>query len=321
ACFLYSFTPSLLRNLPSIKSNKSNYTNHSKPLLINGVVCTLMRNEAQYVREWVSFHLILGANFFVIYDDNSTDGLNQIVQGFGERVKVIPWGQNNTDQREHVQGRRQVTAARHCVSNYGTLTSWIAFIDVDEFVWPCQRDSNLLDYHIKRVNTPSIRLDCFKFGTGYPDRTQLPSELTVEKHILRAPYRMMNENYANITKNLHECRANNNNCASEGGWKYIYFTNYGKQKFYQTIKNTISVHGSGAPFKRGTTDRRQGICCNHYGVRSTEFLFKKAIKNRNPALTTSAKSNHSKLFYNSIHDILIWQYLPTLKNFLNIYRF
>jgi hypothetical protein len=36
-----------------------------------GVICTVLRNEARYVPEWVAFHLLMGATTIVIYDDNS----------------------------------------------------------------------------------------------------------------------------------------------------------------------------------------------------------------------------------------------------------
>src|SRR5690349_498409 len=75
---------------------------------IRGMLCTLLKNEAKYVREWISFHLLLGVDLFIIYDDNSTDNLLKEVHIFQELVTVIPWGfpSNGVDLGTHVQSNR-----------------------------------------------------------------------------------------------------------------------------------------------------------------------------------------------------------------------
>jgi Tfp pilus assembly protein PilN len=54
-----------------------------------GVVCTVLRNEARYIPEWVAFHLIMGATKIVIYDDNSTDGIREVAAPFGDAVVIV----------------------------------------------------------------------------------------------------------------------------------------------------------------------------------------------------------------------------------------
>jgi hypothetical protein len=54
-----------------------------------GVICTVLRNEARYVPEWVAFHLLMGATKIVIYDDNSTDSLGKAVAAFGDSVVIM----------------------------------------------------------------------------------------------------------------------------------------------------------------------------------------------------------------------------------------
>jgi hypothetical protein len=54
-----------------------------------GIICTVLRNEARYVPEWVAFHLLMGATKVVIYDDNSTDSLRDAAAAFGDSVVVV----------------------------------------------------------------------------------------------------------------------------------------------------------------------------------------------------------------------------------------
>ena len=42
----------------------------------NGLsVCTIVKNEAKFIREWVAFHRAQGVGYFVVWDDGSTDDL------------------------------------------------------------------------------------------------------------------------------------------------------------------------------------------------------------------------------------------------------
>jgi hypothetical protein len=36
-------------------------------------LCTIIRNEAPQLREWVAFHWLQGVGRFYVYDDGSTD--------------------------------------------------------------------------------------------------------------------------------------------------------------------------------------------------------------------------------------------------------
>lgn len=54
-----------------------------------GVICTVLRNEANYLSEWVAFHLLMGATKIVIYDDNSTDALQAAIAPYADAVNII----------------------------------------------------------------------------------------------------------------------------------------------------------------------------------------------------------------------------------------
>lgn len=54
-----------------------------------GVVCTVLKNEAAYVPEFVAFHLLMGATKIVLYDDNSTDRLKEAAAPAGDAVDIV----------------------------------------------------------------------------------------------------------------------------------------------------------------------------------------------------------------------------------------
>ena len=284
---------------------------------VRGMMCTLLKNEGRHVKEWISFHSLLGVDLFVIYDDNSIDDLLNEVREFQGRVIVIPWGLSSSgkDLDIHVQAERQVTAVQHCVSTYGSLPQWLIFCDVDEFIFPCKSDHDAIGEYI---DEPAVQLECLKFGFGFEDRNLAPNELTIEKHLLRAPYYSLDENAQNLTKRfpIPSCQIDARMCETRGAWKNAY--NVREYPQYRNIlAQSISIHGAPViPVTQETLTRESGICCNHYAFRSTQLASAKAKKNRNSIFDRVARNNDSAAFYNSVLDTKILRYFSELRKFL-----
>ena len=43
-------------------------------------VCSIIKNEAPYLLEWVLFHKLIGVDKFVLYDDYSTDNTKEVLK-------------------------------------------------------------------------------------------------------------------------------------------------------------------------------------------------------------------------------------------------
>ncbi len=90
-------------------------------------VCAIFRDEARYLAEWVTFHRVQGVERFYLYDNLSTDDWRselepEIAAGI---VEVRHW--------PDVPG--QASAYEDCLRRHRTDTRWIAFIDIDEFLF------------------------------------------------------------------------------------------------------------------------------------------------------------------------------------------
>lgn len=90
-------------------------------------LCTIARNETAYVREWVEYHRVLGAELFVLYDDGSPDDLRAELRRTPGAV-VVEWPFRKAQGRGFSDCYRYATEERGC--------EWAAFVDVDEFVLP-----------------------------------------------------------------------------------------------------------------------------------------------------------------------------------------
>lgn len=97
-----------------------------------GLACvTILKDEAPYLDEWITFHLLMGFDHFYIYDNGSTDGTLEVLAKFQRSgvVTVIPW--SNFSQVLHPQK----AANAHAIANFSAPYRWVAFFDVDEFLF------------------------------------------------------------------------------------------------------------------------------------------------------------------------------------------
>lgn len=89
--------------------------------------CAIFREEAPFLNEWISFHLGVGGTHFYLYNNFSQDGFRDVLDPWIERgvVTLIDWPLSVG----------QLSAYRDCVKRARASCKWVAFIDVDEFLF------------------------------------------------------------------------------------------------------------------------------------------------------------------------------------------
>ncbi|XP_074581451.1 glycosyltransferase family 92 protein At1g27200-like [Curcuma longa] len=126
--------------------------------------CTMVFNAAKFLPEWVAYHAGVGVERFFLYDNASEDELEPVVSrlgsvGFDVVVRTWPWP------------KTQEAGFSHCAVSNQDECDWMAFIDVDEFVFaPAWVDfdkpnRSLIDSLLvapSEVGQVSIR--CLEFG-------------------------------------------------------------------------------------------------------------------------------------------------------------
>ncbi|MCF0069479.1 glycosyltransferase family 92 protein [Dyadobacter sp. CY261] len=91
-------------------------------------VCCIIKDENEYLEEWLEYHRKIGVAHFFIYDNGSKVPVKQFIKtlNYSEVTTVTDMpGQN-----------KHVKAYQHCIDSFGHLSKWIAFIDMDEFIVP-----------------------------------------------------------------------------------------------------------------------------------------------------------------------------------------
>ena len=126
-------------------------------------VCAIFKNEGRFLREWMAFHRSIGAEHFYLYNNNSSDDFRSEIDS--EFVTLTDWPTRDMPQKH---------AYWHCIHTFGRQSRWIAFIDIDEFLFsPTQQD--IRPILRKHENAPAIRIDSPFFGTS--GRQQIPESV------------------------------------------------------------------------------------------------------------------------------------------------
>jgi hypothetical protein len=139
-------------------------------------ICAIFREEAPFLKEWIEFHCGVGATHFYLYNNFSTDDFATVLAPFvAEGVVTL------TDWPVPVG---QVPAYRHCIEQSWKDARWLAFIDIDEFLFSPSR-VDIIDVLDRYRDLPGLHVWQAFFGTsGHQERPPGP---LIEAYTMRAP--------------------------------------------------------------------------------------------------------------------------------------
>lgn len=256
----------------------------------------IMKNEAPYLREWIEFYKLVGVERFYLYNNESTDNTVELLQPYIRSGEVV---------LEHCPtSMRQVNNAyNHCLEYYGSESEWIAFIDIDEFLFPTNEDNlkTILDDYLEY---PGLLVNWCCFGSsGHQTK---PKGLTIENYTHRANSSCAtSRTFKSIVKPscVQACITPHN---------FLYFTG---RKLKPVTENKIAFTQVGPRDHQTLTSSWQKIRINHYIIRSREEFIAK--RSRGSALFNFARytgdffERHDR---NAVEeDLTIQRFLPQLK--------
>jgi hypothetical protein len=136
-------------------------------------ICSLFKNEAKYLKEWIEYHLLAGVEHFYLYNNNSTDRYYNVLRPYIRKgiVTLINWPDYLGDYDEKNTFiwalSTQVTAYENALK-WRALheTEWLALLDVNEYITPI-KDNKITDIIKKHKNFPGIAIQ-----TEYYDASQ-----------------------------------------------------------------------------------------------------------------------------------------------------
>jgi Glycosyltransferase family 92 len=149
----------------------------SKPYLS---ICAIYRDEADYLAEWIEFHRLVGVERFLLYNNFSEDHHLEVLAPYREEgiVSVRDW--------PVLDGRvGQIPAYNDCLRWHRYDSRWIAFIDLDEFLFSPTGEP-LPEVLSEYEQWPGVAVRWAMFGTS-GHRTK-PSGLVIENYRSRIAF-------------------------------------------------------------------------------------------------------------------------------------
>ena len=263
-------------------------------------ICTIQRNRATWLAEWVAFHYVVGFRKFFIYlhkcTDNSAEAVLALQGAFDIECFTIP---DDSD-------RPQLASYQHAYNSFGHTVDWMAFIDGDEFLFPTNDDTLLEvlnEFQYRPISALGVWWSCF----GSSGHIKEPDDLVIDNYQYRAAL--------DFEANRHiksMVRGHQGSHFSTGQNAHIFNTIYGT--FDESLR---PVTGGFMPELEPTYTK---LRINHYVCQSFEY-FKQFKQNIGAAdagpLAIRSDEWWTKHNRNDVHDETILRFRPQLLNILD----
>lgn len=216
-------------------------------------VCVIVKDEDDYLAEFVNHHLKAGVEHFYIYDNESKVPAREVIAkaGLSAFVTVTDFPGKS----------RLVPSYDHCLKHYGSNSLWISFLDMDEFIVAKSTHGNIPLFLKDYEGYAGVVINWQLFGSGnHLKRTNLSQR---ESYTLKAEENFhVNRHIKSIVQPKYVAKAGN-----------AHHFNY-KKGYFAVNENFERVEGSQADVSINK------IQVNHYYCRSLEEYADKVNRGR-----------------------------------------
>jgi hypothetical protein len=209
-------------------------------------VCSMFLNGERYLPEWIEFHLHAGVERFFLYDHESTDASRDVLAPYVAEGTVVVY--------DWPVYPGQVEAFEDCVARHRDESRWIAFFDLDEFLF--SGTGRPLPEILRAFEPwPGVLVNRPAFGSA-GIQTQ-PAGLVTESYTLRSNISRRNRAGKTIADPARVTGAG-------GGHHWIYREGH-----------AVDERRRPAPLSRSLSVSFSLLRLNHYPVRSREEFERK----------------------------------------------
>lgn len=126
-------------------------------------IVAIAKNEREYIEEWVKYHKLIGVEKIFLYNNGSTDDTTKILKPYikSDYITLIDFPGTG----------KQLPAYNDALKKYAYLCKYMAFIDVDEFLYVYDHKSlyNVIEEIMaKDLNAGGVAVNWRMFGSsGY----------------------------------------------------------------------------------------------------------------------------------------------------------
>ncbi len=104
------------------------------------VICCLFKNEAPFLKEWIEFHLKQGFQKLYLINNRSSDNFHEVLKPYINFGSVRLLSSVNDNMNTFIQAE-EFNAALPLIRKEVGEKCWVAFIDVDEYLFSVSEQS------------------------------------------------------------------------------------------------------------------------------------------------------------------------------------
>lgn len=142
-------------------------------------VVAIIKNEAPYLKEWLDFYLTEGVDKVILYDNESTDNVFNVLNFYIKKGYV--------DYYRIKGAMRQLDAYNMAVDKYKNRYRYMAFLDLDEYLY-CTGHRELFgeieDFFREKEKAGGLAVNWLCYGSGGHEGK--PKGAVVENYLYRA---------------------------------------------------------------------------------------------------------------------------------------
>ncbi len=259
-------------------------------------LCSMFRDEAEFLKEWIEYHRIVGVKHFYLYNNLSQDNYWEVLEPYIRRgiVELFDVTVESLDSPTPVKihNKLQTDCYNHAIGLSQYQSKWLAIIDSDEFICP-MRAADLPSVLRKYDYAGGLVVHWIMYGTSDVWELQ-PGQLMVEQLTHRE-------------------------VPGAGQFKSIVRPELAKSldPHYCEVRNKPTVIETGKKFSHHLPERPMAIIrINHYHYRTGQFYENTKRKRRcqwgdcpNSALQ---KERINKA--NAVFDATMFRFVPELQH-------
>jgi len=168
-------------------------------------LCTIIRNEAKFLDEWIAFHWAQGVGKFIIYDDGSTDHPSDILDKYVRKGIVDYYYVDTTDElsgTEELQWEKMNECLGHLYSiSEAQRLHYASFLDLDEYIFPSASTTTLSNlFQDQYGDETCLLVPRTYYGTSMRHKS-VEGGLMMANYVMRSP--LAEDGFPKVVLNLY----------------------------------------------------------------------------------------------------------------------
>ncbi|MBR1647300.1 MAG: glycosyltransferase family 92 protein [Selenomonadaceae bacterium] len=231
-------------------------------------VVAILKNESRYIKEWLDYHLLAGVDHFYLFDNDSTDDYNEIIAPYVKAGLVT--------STPLPGGSAQFAAYDFAVYDWRFFCRYMAFVDLDEFIFPKTGQSivETLDEIFSRApEAAGLGINWQLFGSN-GQKTADFSKGVLERFTRRAPVDWV------VPIPHRDIPGGNSQVKTVANPRKIFLFSSAHFPTYFGAEYAINEIGGRVDSYCNNPVTAEKIAVNHYNVKSREEFLVKVNKGR-----------------------------------------